>query len=390
MPTNTWHGTAAARAQVTRVTPNTPSVGWTYKLRVKDELNNYTELLYVATDTNPATVAAALVALVNACAHPFVAGKMTAAAGSGYLDLTSSVAGRPMILADASTGGPTLTIADQTTNAGPADVKCADNWTLGVPVNAQDLVIASGSGPMLYNLDLSAVAAGSVRRMAGTFGDVGRTEAGILYHLRVGATSLKIEGAGSLVAIDVGSSAIAPIVDHVGTPPSTREHAVYLKGSALTELHVKAGKVAIGDPPGETATVTSKFNVTGGRLVVAAGTTVTGTTANVKTGGELRAHASIPTVNANGGRFAQEAGAATAYTADGKAVLELNCAGTFAVTAYDDTVIDCSRTAAAKTITGTLRGRTVVIDPGHTATLPTPQTTGETNANPAARAPTYS
>lgn len=363
MATNVFRGGAPAVAKVVTVTPANVEIGDVFNLILTMDDATTVTVTFTATATTVANVTAGLVAAWNASGASEVQ-RITAADATTALTLTADTSGVPFALTTSTTDGggantQTLTAVVTTASSGPNDVNVAGNWSLGtVPAAGEDVEIGAAAPAVLYSLGtLSGTALGSFCRRTGHSAAVGRYEDGRLYYLQIdpGATRCEIYGSGSLCAIDIGSRALSPIINHSGASAGSGWHAVYLKGSALATPQIMAGDVAIGGgpngTPGGTATVTAGFSVEGGSLTVYRGATVAGTTARVADGATLTAWVSIPTVVVNpGGTFTQSAGNWTTLTAHDGATVNADAGGTYATTnLVDAAVLDAARTFVAKT-----------------------------------------
>lgn len=275
--------------------------------------------------------------------------------GAGTLD-----AGSPSI-SESTKGSPadTHTRAASTASKGPNDYGVADNWSLGaIPVATNDVIIPAGASAILYGLNQSAVQLASFTQEEGHANAIGRWAQGghtamTLYPLRIdiadGTTPLILRGSGSLAAFDLGTAAVPVVSEHTGSPSATGRNAVYVKGSAITTVQNRSGTTGVADHPGDTATVSTGFDVTAGVLTVGSGCTVSGTTLRMH-GGTVYAYASIPTIHVDDGSFYQEAGTwTTAYV---RGTVYTNGVTTYATTTlYPSGVLDNRGNLAAKTLT---------------------------------------
>jgi len=322
MPTNVWRGTAPTAIQVVTATPANVEVGDVFTLTLTDDAGDTVAVSYTAAAATVADVCAGLAAAWLAATDPRIR-EIVASDDETHVTLSAQTAGRPFALAASTANGgsvddQTLTLETTLPSSGPHDYGLGANWTRGVAPEAGDtVVIPAGTPAILYGLNASAVAIGACRIAATA--NIGRSEAGRLYHLRIDPTALHIAGTAGLVAVDVGSAAIAPLVEHDGAPAGGGE-CVHLRGSALAGLDVRRGYVGLATWPGVTATVSSGGYVHqgGGRLVIGHGATIAGVTVR-KTGGDLVARKSVPTCDHWRGTFRQEEapwGALTLYGGD--------------------------------------------------------------------------
>lgn len=162
-------------------------------------------------------------------------------------------------------------------------------------------------------------------------------------YLQIKCGNVSFDGTG-LCFIDVDVSAID--ISVLGTARAqTGQSGVYFKGSAIDELNVIGGTVGIADRAGETATVTT-INVNGGTCNIGSGATLT--TATVYAG-TLNSESGLTTLNLIGGNATIEGNITTANLERG--TLTYNGTGTITTCNAQGGVIDCFRSALARTIT---------------------------------------
>lgn len=289
-------------------------------------------------DTDVATTAAALVALLNASTHPYFAAVTWANPSAGTITGTADTAGCPFVAALTETGAGTGSVTDfatTTASAGPNHWDTATNWSGGaVPVDTDDVILAHSSVNICWGLDQSAVNVDSMT-VEKTF--TGRQ--GLDY--TVFATSADGETVSSTTvpeyretvleldidALDIrrnrgpGSPAGSPrLLFNLGTNACTvtiedtasksvdgiRPVVQITATSATTDVFIQSapGGVGIGtERPGLTSTV-RKVSVTAPSTVssvtVGIGTTIT---TYEQTGGAnvLQAAATVTTTTVNGG-----------------------------------------------------------------------------------------
>ncbi len=379
MADNIWRGGAAAAAQVCTATPANVEIGDIFTLIITDDLGNTASAAFTATAATVANVTAGLTAAWNASLHPFLTA-ITAVDNTTTITLTADTAGVPFALtATAVNGGAadtqTLTIATTTASTGPYDAGVAQNWSLGaVPVNTNNVYFPAGAPSCLYRLNLSAVTAAVIESEAGYSGSIGRLANGFLYSLRLGCTAMTVRGSGALMAFDIGASAIAPLVQHVGTGSYAGLSCVNIIGTAITTGHVESGDVGVANYPGQIATATAGFTLAAGTLRVGPGVTVAGCTLTA-TGGSVYAECSIPTVKAWDCTFRQEAGTFTTGSFYGSAVCYPNAGGTYAtVNVYGAATVDKTESLVPSTFTNTNLYRTgvAILDPASKLTFTNP------------------
>jgi hypothetical protein len=152
MAINEWRGDSQAVAQRTRYT-----VGGTAQTGdILTLTRNLKEVTYTLTALDTLeTAAAGLAAAWEAATFPEAEeSTVEYTAGDDFLELLASEPGRPFtVTASVGGGTPTTTLTPSTIEAskGPSHVDDADNWTIGLPDAADDLVIAGGES-LLYGL----------------------------------------------------------------------------------------------------------------------------------------------------------------------------------------------------------------------------------------------
>lgn len=123
-------------------------------------------------DTDVATTAAALVALLEASTHPYFAAVTWTNPSSGNITGTADTAGVPFVAVLTETGsgsGAVTDFADDTASAGPNDWSTGDNWfTVGsgsgtAPASTDDVIIENSSVNIVHGLDQNTVALDSLR-----------------------------------------------------------------------------------------------------------------------------------------------------------------------------------------------------------------------------------
>lgn len=273
MATNIFGGGAPVRAQVDTVTIGTPVSGDDYTLTITLDDDQTRSLTYSAESGDTiADVLAALEALWNASDDPAFSGITADADSSLDLVLTSDNAGVPFDLSVSGSSGVSITLTHTTPNSGPSDWDVDANWSLGrKPISTDDIQVAPGASAILYHLDQSALTLGSFKRIEGHVEAIGREGPPLgsrgtapRYYLRFNCSgAVEIYGAGTFVAIDLCTSAVSPVIDHSGTPTSTRDAAVYLKGAALNTPEIRNGYVRC-----EQMVLNGDLHVTGSSVVI--------------------------------------------------------------------------------------------------------------------------
>lgn len=378
MALNIWRGNSPSTQQVCTATPANVEVGDVFTLIITDDNGNTGSVEFTATAATVANVTAGLTAAWNASTHPLIT-PITAVDGATLVTLTADSAGIPFALTSTAVNGgaadtQTLAIATTTANSGPYDAGLASNWSLNaVPVNTNDVTFPAGAPSCLYRLNLSAVTAAAIKVEEGYTGSIGRVANGWMYTLRLACTSISIRGSGSLVAFDIGASAVPVYVDHEGSAGTTGRNCVNVLGSAITNVYVEQGDVGIATYPGQTATITGTFGINSGTLAIGTGVTVAGTTLYCR-GSTVHSWVSVPTIHVlQAAHFYQDAGNYTTatiygftpdYPSTGGTLHPIN-SGTYATTTtYHGATIDNRDNLQTKTFTTTTHyGDCVVYDP---------------------------
>lgn len=369
MATNIWMGGTAVRTQVDALTPGgTIAPETEFTVTLTDDNDREASVTALAGGSTVAAACAAIAAAIAAAADPLFR-RVAASDDETQVTLSAVTPGTPFTCTVATSSPATFTRAAVTPNKGPNDYNVAENWSLGhVPDTGEDVHKPPGTPAMKYGLNQSAVAIGAFVRHAGDIGDVGREEDGLLHYLRIKPTSLNIRGLGSLVAVDLGSQAITPHVDHVGSPAANRPCAVYLRGSAATGLTIESGYVGFAAWAGDVGTIAGKISVANdARLVIGPGTTVSSAELE-QTGGEVHAHCSVPTIEVKGQRtiYRQIVGAWTTADAEDGATLFTPAAGVSYGTTrlHSGAKVDNRDNTLAKTFVTTALGwGCAIIDP---------------------------
>lgn len=155
-------GAAQAVAQVAVASITAYDTGTTYKVTIGG-----VTVSVVGSGGTVSTTATALVAALNASTHPYFAAiTWTANATAGAVTGTADTAGCPFVAVSSVSGGTGTfgAFSDSTACSGPNFWSVAANWSGGaVPVDGDDIVIASSSTPICWGLDQSSVDPASLR-----------------------------------------------------------------------------------------------------------------------------------------------------------------------------------------------------------------------------------
>mgnify|MGYP007122137033 CR=1 FL=1 len=381
MASLTYRGDAQSQAQV-----NTVTVGGTYANgQVYTVTMNRKEVAYtsVSGDSNT-TVATALQALLAASIEQEFAEVIWTVSGL-VITGTAYDPGVPFTNTSSATGTGTLVTATTTASAGPYDWSTADNWSGGsVPVNSDDVTVAGTAGHIRYGLDQNAVTLTGLVFAPTWSGDVGLPDYnGNYYEYRDRYLKIKVNGTvnvncgSGLMRLNLSSQAATIQVDATGSPTSAGLPALSLLGTGSNTLNVLSGSWGVAIGAGETSTITTVRQGSGGaRATDATGTLGSGctlTTVNVASG-TLEINANSTTLNLTDGEVTIK-GAATLGTlnADGGTVyyqstgtLTTNNLGTGAK-------IDYTRDSRSRTVTNTtMAPGSTLLDPTKSVTFTNP------------------
>lgn len=376
MSTLRFNGNSAATFQVNTITPVAANNA-TYKATI-----NGKDVSYLAdASATVAEITAGLVAALNSSTvpPPTEFGQVTWTDSTTLVTATGKTAGVPFTQTSSSTGGSNTT-ATTTTCIGPNFATLAANYDTGsAPVNSDDLII-DGVVPILYSLNLSAVALTSltIRNFTATIGLPQRNSAGypeyLGTYLQVGASTVSIDCTSGRMKLDLGSATAATInVNNTGSPLDTGLAALLLKGTNVANvLNVNKGSVGVAMLAGEVATIATwragyKSNKSGDvSITFGAGCTLT---TGIQTGGKVETNSAMTTVTKTGGTLTHNSGAITTLTNDSGTVV-YNGTGTITnYTGADGSVLDLSQDIRALTITNcTLYKGAKIIDPNKRVT----------------------
>lgn len=346
-------------------------------------------------DTDVATTAAALVALLNASTHPYFAAITWTNPSSGSIVGTADTAGVPFVAALTETGAGTGAVTDfagTTASAGPNHWDTATNWSTGaVPVASDTVIIAEGPN-ICYGLAQSAVDLASLTILQTYTGKIGlRRDAFATsadgdtvstaapeyrgHYLDIESTLVAIgahDGPGrpngsGRIKLDLGVHATT--VDVYGTARTQADAGLacvrLLVANSSSAVHVRKAPGGVGiaaDEPGETSSLSLvSVSDTSSESVVRTGdgtTIVTWT----QQGGQntLRAAATVTAITSYGGTLTTEGTwATTTLTVDGGTVYH-NATGTTTTVNATTGTLDLMQTRKARTLT------TVNLDAGAT------------------------
>ena len=344
MPVVYWSPNQAAIAQVVTYTFSSPSgsVGNTYIATINGKSVTYSTAL----GDTAALAATGLFNLLNLStgiapefteitfANPS-AGKITATAktaGTPFANVPGTSLGLVMSTGNGLSGG--ITTVNTTANASPSDVNDAQNWlrvnltdtppsqTRSLPQNADDVVVANTSVPMLWNLDqLKAIQFNTYTRNQSFTGTIGLPENNPGGYIEWRATYFAFVGpqgsvpTGGLVIIlglGEGDGPTRERYDTLSQPTTLNviaagnaadDYGVRWKGVHTANTFTLIGGVSLGIAmiPGEKANLSS--STIDGSATVGIGPDVTWTASSTLTmlGGSAILNAAPATITASNG-----------------------------------------------------------------------------------------
>ena len=201
MAIKTFTGRAANVAQVTKIVYSTITAGQTYSVTVNGKV-----VSYVATTGVLGDLIDAMVSLWNSSAEPehqeLIAARREDPTLSG-LQLTGRVSGVPSTVTAGATVG-SATVTEPTAPSGPKFWNVAANWSGStLPVAADDLVLESYSGDILYGLtDTNNYT--SLKILSSFTGSIGLPAVASSGYPEYRTQRLTL-GSGSALVIEVGS-----------------------------------------------------------------------------------------------------------------------------------------------------------------------------------------
>lgn len=417
MPVTTlWAPNQAAVAQVETYTFTAPSgIGNTYSATINGKTITYSS---VSGDT-AATVATALFNLLSVSTG--IAPELTeitfANPSDGVLTATASVPGTPfanitvngvsgqgLVLSTGNGLANGIATAHTKPNYSPSDVADAQNWlrvnlsvtppsrTRQLPQNADDIVVANTSVPMLWNLDhLATVQFGTYQRWQSFTGTIGLPENNPGGYTEWRATYLKFVGpqgsvpAGGLVMTlgynsgsgggpsreryDAQSQQVTLNILAAGS--AADEYGVRFLGQHTANTFTLLGGVSLGIAmlPGEKANLTSSTVDGGATIGIGAGVTWTAASTLTLLGGQAVLNSAPATVSASNGAqvtVTTDQLTWTTFSAQGGCVLTWLAGGTITnLTLTTGSILNKSGDVRALTITNsTIDGDSCqIIDP---------------------------
>lgn len=237
------------------------------------------------------------------------------------------------------------TIYVQLADDADPDSKAVDYVTFTqVPVATDDVTIPAGAKAISSGLPTTAVAYGDFTVEAGfTAGIASANE-----YLSIDPDSFTYAGGGNNAAfINLSSANIACTIKNTPQKSGNNQHGLYLLGSNLTTLELRAGNLAIAPLFNETATVATIDQI-GGTLTVGSG--VTYTTHNQRSGAAT-VNCAFTTANIDGGTFTSDGtGAITTINLEA-GTANLNSSGTVTTINQNGGNVDMLQSGASRTVT---------------------------------------
>lgn len=291
-----WLGRAAARAQVSTVTPSgTIEVGDIFYCTI-----NGKSISFTATGTTVANVVAGLVAAWNASEITEFAA-ITATDSTTHMTLTADTAGVPFVVTVSTTesnGGAadaqSISTATTTTATGPNNWNDANNWDgATIPTTGDTANVDLSLNSVLYGLDQNTVTLASLyvytsRFTTNTLGLPSSNENGYTeyldQYLKISATSCVIDADSPRIKLDFGSAANATEIRRTGTSTEFPTPAVLIKGTNIgNTMDVVSGSVGLAYYEGESYNAASLTTAQGATVNCGTGAAITDTVSTGQT-----------------------------------------------------------------------------------------------------------
>lgn len=256
------------------------------------------------------------------------------------------------------------------------DWATAANWSpSGVPVAADDVILANTSQSVTAGLDQSAVALTSITIDQSYTGSVGTAETDFLQvAASVAVIGQSRSGLGTLTGsrrlnLDFGSSTACDIQVYNTSTVAQDINRTPLRikaGNASTDLIIYAGVASVSDDTEDTSTI-GDIIVNGGSLTIGSGVTLTSIT---QSGGVCSCQSSTTTVTVKSGQLNFYDGATastiTTCTVEDAGVFNHFASGTI-TTLNAGATVDLNRTQKPKTVTtiNLSQGANLIIDTGN-------------------------
>jgi trimeric autotransporter adhesin len=371
MATQVWLGNAAPVAQITTLTPATPSAGDTFTVTC-----NAKAISYVTAAGTVADVCNGLANALNNNVGNYAEFKEFTAQNTGTtITLTGDTAGLPFTVSLSVTTSGSATFGQSTGTAatGPNDWGNAANWSTGsVPVGSDDVFVNQGKVPILYGLDQHTVTLNSLNIYAAYTGTIGlppTNPAGYAEYrtleLKISATTVNVgQGAGTSsgrIKLNVGTVACTLNVYNTGQALDSGIPSLIWHGTSSSNVvNVNKGAVGIAFFPGEAGMISALnvgyvSNIAGDvQLICGSGCTITTVNQN---GGNVTFYGGMTTLTLTAGTATTYgAGAVTTLNALESGTVTWNSTGTIATAIVaDKALLDFSKDQRAKTVTNPIQ-----------------------------------
>lgn len=379
-----WRGDALDVTDVwTVVVGGTYADGQTYTVTMNGKNVAYTS---VPTDTNTTVAAALQLLLADNAATPPEFAELTWSVSTLTITARANTAGIPYVISSAATGTGTLVSTNTTAATGKNFWNQGANWSTGsAPANSDNVYVRRSNVDISYGLSNSGVTLTLLDIDGSYTGKIGIPDYNPLGYaeyrepfLKISATTAFV-GRGAFtgpgrVRWNAGSVQTALTVYATGSPDEGSQCAIDFVGThASNAFTVQRGTLAVGLKPGTASTmltlsVGSKDNPNSD-AVVYAGYNVTLGTVSMNGGtvdvwnGATTCTVTNGTLNANKGAFTTISNASGTVNYDTAGTLGTYTGGT-------NSLLDCSRIVAARTITAaTFEASSAFRDPAKTVTF---------------------
>ncbi|HEX4069561.1 MAG TPA: hypothetical protein VHX68_00260 [Planctomycetaceae bacterium] len=369
MSTQNWLGNAAPVAQLTVLTPASPSANDTFTVTCNSKAVSY--------QTAAGTVADVCNGVANAIANSsFAEFKEFQATNTGStIQLAGTTAGLPFTVSTSVTtsGSATFTQSTPTAATGPNDWSNAANWSAGsAPATGDNVYVATGTVPILYGLAQSGVTLSSLnvsQAYTGTIGLPTYNARGYREYrtmeLQIGATTVNIgtgsSGSGSgRMKLNTGTATTTLNVLNTGQPLDVGNPAFIWHGSNSSNVaNLVKTTMCIAFFPGDTAQLaTLRIGFVSNPNSDVTLTTGVGLTLGTldMNGGTVTLNNGATTATCSAGKLTViGTGGVTTLTVDGGTVV-YNSTGTLATAIVsEDGELDFSQDPQPKTVTNPIQ-----------------------------------
>ena len=266
-----------------------------------------------------------------------------------------------------------------TDSGNEGDYGTAANWSpSGVPLAADNVIIANSSQDITGTLDQSAVALASITIDQSFTGLIGITDSFLEIAASAAVLGQRRSTTGSFTGskrlnLDFGSSTACQITVNgtASTGQDANRQPLRIRAvNAGTDIQVYAGSMAISDDSSNSSTL-GDISVNGGSVNIGASVTLTNL---ITSGGIINIDSSVTTATIKGGtvNFYDSTTASTigTLTASSAAIINHYATGTITTLAHNGGTIDLTKTQLAKTVTTYTadKGAVLITDSG-TVTL---------------------